>query len=106
MEQAHKVLENLGYEPKLQKSTSGSPLYLLTFHRDNFHYVFYVSLSTDRKYLWLELKTAPLTGPDQVRANGSFANILMAPFCVHDCLHTHWRWAPPMIKWLNQEQPN
>jgi len=23
----------------------------------------------------------------------TFANISMAPFCVHDCLHTHWRWA-------------
>jgi len=22
------------------------------------------------------------------------ADISMAPFCVHDCLHTHWRWSP------------
>ena len=22
----------------------------------------------------------------------SFKNIAMAPFCIHDCLHTHWRW--------------
>ena len=23
-----------------------------------------------------------------------FGAISMAPFCVHDCLHTHWRWLP------------
>jgi len=28
--------------------------------------------------------------PDALRR--SFARISMAPFCAHDCLHTHWRW--------------
>jgi len=30
----------------------------------------------------------------------SFAEIAMAPFCAHDCLHTHWRWAD----WAQEKQ--
>ncbi|RKH27966.1 hypothetical protein D7Y13_36855 [Corallococcus praedator] len=26
--------------------------------------------------------------------------IAMAPFCIHDCLHMHWRWLPAEEKWL------
>jgi hypothetical protein len=33
--------------------------------------------------------------------NASFDAIIMAPFCAHDCLHTHWRWGPMTA---NQEQ--
>jgi hypothetical protein len=25
----------------------------------------------------------------------SISTIAMAPFCVHDCFHTHWRWSEP-----------
>jgi hypothetical protein len=27
-----------------------------------------------------------------------FDNLSMAPFCLHDCFHTHWRWARPYHK--------
>ena len=33
-----------------------------------------------------------------------FEKIIMAPFCVHDCMHTHWRWGkglPMRQKWNN-----
>jgi hypothetical protein len=40
----------------------------------------------------------PLVGQDKSRASATFADIIMAPFCVHDCLHTHWRWAPHTAK--------
>jgi hypothetical protein len=40
----------------------------------------------------------PLTGSDNMRIAATFADITMAPFCVHDCLHTHWRWAPHTAK--------
>jgi len=37
-----------------------------------------------------------MIAPENVRAEHpgepSLASIAMAPFCVHDCLHTHWRW--------------
>ncbi|RYZ40017.1 MAG: hypothetical protein EOO71_17710 [Myxococcaceae bacterium] len=27
--------------------------------------------------------------------------ITMAPFCIHDCLHMHWRWCPTGEEWLH-----
>lgn len=33
-----------------------------------------------------------LSDPAQYSALG-FERIAMAPFCAHDCLHTHWRWS-------------
>jgi len=35
---------------------------------------------------------APLPVLKAYPAEPSFKRIAMAPFCVHDCLHTHWRW--------------
>ena len=33
---------------------------------------------------------------DDVRARWSLDRVGMAPFCVHDCFHMHWRWANNM----------
>jgi hypothetical protein len=46
-------LDDLGYDFKVIKSTTGTPMYLLDFTRDNFRYVFYVSLASDKTRLWM-----------------------------------------------------
>lgn len=60
-------LENLGYEPKPSKSTAGSAMYLLDFERDNFRYVFYVSLSSDKSRLWMSAALRKLPDAKDVR---------------------------------------
>jgi hypothetical protein len=46
--------------------------------------------------LFDNLHLAPkMTDPQAARMRGGwgFEHVSMAPFCVHDCFHTHWRWA-------------
>jgi hypothetical protein len=46
------------------------------------------------------IHTAPTMKASTAASNpGKFLDrIYMAPFCEHDCLHTHWRWAPHNTK--------
>jgi hypothetical protein len=37
-----------------------------------------------------------------IRAPLLIDDIAMAPFCVHDCLHTHTRWGVASVNWLNR----
>ena len=62
-------LTDLGYEPKDVSAKKNKEVWQVVTERDNWKVYINVSLSTDRKYLWLELKTAPLTGPDQAPAD-------------------------------------
>jgi hypothetical protein len=38
----------------------------------------------------------------QIRAALRMDDVVMAPFCVHDCLHMHVRWGEPLVNWLTQ----
>ncbi len=62
-------LENLGYEVKVTRSKSGGTMYLLNFERDNYRYVFYCSLSSDRSRLWLSSALRQLPDAKDVRAD-------------------------------------
>lgn len=50
-------LVGLGYEPAVQESTTGTPIYTLDFQQGNFRYIINVALSSDGKLLFLD---APL----------------------------------------------
>jgi hypothetical protein len=60
-------LEAMGYDFKVVKSTGGTPMYLVDVTVDNFRYVFYVSLSADKNYLWISSALRQLPEGDKVR---------------------------------------
>lgn len=41
------------------------------------------------------LDPVPDVTPEEYKSEmrAKFQNIVMAPFCIHDCLHIHWRWS-------------
>jgi hypothetical protein len=60
-------LEGLGYKPEIIKSKTGGVMYRLNFDRDNYRFVFNVSLSADKKCLWLSSALRPLPEAKNVR---------------------------------------
>ena len=61
------MLENMGFEPSLIRSTSGVPMYKVTAPRDGRNWFFYASLSNDKSRLWLSAPLAALPEPAKVR---------------------------------------
>jgi hypothetical protein len=47
------VLENMGYEVKTVKNSAGVPYYVLNLKRGTWTFIFEVSLSPNKAYLWL-----------------------------------------------------
>lgn len=64
-----KRLEDMGFDFKETKSTSGTTMYLVTVDRNDYRYVFYVSLSSDLKRLWVSAALRALPEPGKVRAD-------------------------------------
>jgi hypothetical protein len=62
-------LEDMGYDFKVTKSTNGTPMYLVTIDRNNYRFVFYASLSSDFKRLWVSSALRPLPEAGKVRAD-------------------------------------
>jgi hypothetical protein len=65
----------------------------------------------DNLHVAAQMNVVPSALPAQVRASMGLDKISMAPFCVHDCLHTHFRWGDigvdkPFLKgWSDSGQP-
>jgi hypothetical protein len=62
-------LEAMGYDFKTIKSTNGTPMYLVQVDANNYRYVFYLSLSSDFKNLWVTCALRPLPEKGKVRAD-------------------------------------
>jgi hypothetical protein len=62
-------LDDMGYEFEMKKSTGGTPMYLVTVNHADYRYVFYVSLSSDLKRMWVSAALRPLPQPEKVRAD-------------------------------------
>jgi hypothetical protein len=68
-ESLKKRLEDMGYTFKTILSTTKTPMYLVTVDSNNYRYVFYVSLSSDMKRLWVSCALRQLPEPNKVRAD-------------------------------------
>jgi hypothetical protein len=64
-----KRLEDMGYTFKTTESTNKTPMYLVTVDSNNYRYVFYVSLSSDLKRVWVSSALRQLPAKDKVRAD-------------------------------------
>jgi hypothetical protein len=62
-------LDDMGYEFEMKKSTNGTPMYLVTVNRSDYRFVFYISLSSDLKRVWVTAALRPLPEPGKVRAD-------------------------------------
>ena len=62
-------LDDMGYEFETKKSTNGSPMYLVHVNRSDYRFLFYVSLSSDLKRVWVSAPLRALPEPDKVRAD-------------------------------------
>lgn len=62
-------LEGLGYQPEIIKSKTGGVMYRVRIDRDNYRYVFNVSLSSDKTRLWLSAALRQLPEPKDLRSD-------------------------------------
>ena len=83
------LLDNLGYEPEVIKSTGGNPMYRLKLTRDGWEFMFYVSLSSDRTVLWMSAPLMTLPEASKIPAErlekllAKNFDIGPAHFCIH-----------------------
>jgi hypothetical protein len=54
------LLEQMGYEPKAQKAESGGPFYSVEFEQDGWTFRYTVSLSHNKKFLWVSTNVCTL----------------------------------------------